>query len=123
MIQVRVVVKLYFSTTYAYMLRVPDSVILDVFDFLIFWVTSLFLFAWEGFGRVRGWIPLHLDQVSAQTDHSGSIFGAMYFSKSCWPRNLLPGDVVEIFRSLIYEKLCFLVGPSLGTSPVGPVVF
>ena len=53
----------------------------------------------------------------------GSIFGTIYFSKSCWPRNLLPGDVVEIFISLIYEKLAFLVGPSLGTSPVGPVVF
>ena len=55
--------------------------------------------------------------------HLGSIFGPIYFSKSCWPRNLLPGDVVEIFISLIYEKLGFLVGPSLGTSPVGPVVF
>ena len=41
----------------------------------------------------------------------GSIFGTIYFSKSCWPRNLLPGDVVEIFISLIYEKLAFL-GPT-----------
>ena len=35
---------------------------------MVFW-------AQEGLEWVRGWIPLHLDKVSAQMDHSGSILG------------------------------------------------
>ena len=29
----------------------------------------------EGFKKALGWIPFHLDQISAQTNHSGSISG------------------------------------------------
>ena len=29
---------------------------------------------------VRGWIRIHLDQVSAQMDHSGSIWGPFFIS-------------------------------------------
>ena len=50
------------------------------FNSLFFWDFSTFVFLifvfldtfWtrEGFQRVQGWITLHLDQVSAQIDHS-----------------------------------------------------
>ena len=72
-----------------------------------------------GFGFI--WTKFQPNQTIL--DLFGVHFWAHFFSKSCRPRNLLPGDVVEIFISLIYEKLGFLVGPSLGTGPVGPVVF
>ena len=61
--------------------RVPDSVICFFFVcecgdlFILFFVLILHYFlAWEDLEMVRGWIPIHLDQVSAQTDHSGSIW-------------------------------------------------
>ena len=38
-----------------------------------------FFCAWQGLEMVRGWIPLHLDQVSAQMDHAGSIWVHFWF--------------------------------------------
>ena len=43
--------------------------------FCICWCNMGFVLAREIFRRVQGWIPLHLDQVSSQTDHSGSVLG------------------------------------------------
>ena len=62
---------------------------------------------WKWSGGGFGFIWTKFQPKRTILDPFGSIFGTIYFSKSCWPRNLLPGDVVEIFRALIYEKLSF----------------
>ena len=49
----------------------------DFWDFLDFYVG---FWAREGLEMVRGWIRIHLDQVSAQMDHSGSIWGPFLIS-------------------------------------------
>ena len=59
--------------------RAPDSAICGVWG--LFYICLLFLVSYRVFGAreglemVRGWIPLHLDQVSAQINHSGPIWG------------------------------------------------
>ena len=46
----------------------------DFGDFLF--VASIYYFLTrEGLEMVRGWIPHYLDQISAQIDHSGPIWG------------------------------------------------
>ena len=53
----------------------------DFLDFFVFFDFYMGFWAREGLEMVRGWIPLHLDQVSAQMDHSGSIL-IVNFSKT-----------------------------------------
>ena len=48
--------------------------------FLIFRICYMGFWVQEGLEMVRGWIPLHLDKVSAQMDHSGSIRGPFLIS-------------------------------------------
>ena len=42
---------------------------------LDFWIKYGIKWIWEGFRSVQGCFGIHLDQVSAQMDHSGSIWG------------------------------------------------
>ena len=51
----------------------------DFFDFLDFWAKNGPKRAREGFQRVRGGIPLHLDKVSAQMGPFGAHSGPFLF--------------------------------------------
>ena len=48
--------------------------------FLFFFDFYVGFWAREGLEMVWGWIRIHLDQVSAQMDHSGSILGPFLIS-------------------------------------------
>ena len=48
--------------------------------FMVFCDKYWIFLAREGLEMVLGWIPLHLDQVSAQMDHSGPIWDPFWIS-------------------------------------------
>ena len=70
-----------------------------IFEISLDFFSDFYRFVWarEGLEMVRRWIPLHLDQVSAQIDHSGSIWGPFLivdFSKThLGPKQLHRGPI------------------------------
>ena len=68
-------IEIVYNINRTYALKKVLGIFLIFLDFLDFYMG---FWAREGLEMVRGWIRIHLDQVSAQMDHSGSIWGSIF---------------------------------------------